>query len=168
MKWLTVTREEDLPSWAPRDELARFFAETMGEWSDSLEDVQRAFDYLFSNEGGRGGFFELLGIERGDVDESSHEETESGGAIKLGGAVCMLETGMGGYVPAHILLFVSVDPSLRGRGLGGEIVQRAVDKCPGAVKLHVEYDNPAKRLYERLGFTSKYAEMRYEKPEESS
>jgi len=26
----------------------------------------------------------------------------------------------------------------------------------------VEYDNPAKRLYERLGFRSRYAEMRLE------
>ncbi|MEA1899074.1 MAG: GNAT family N-acetyltransferase, partial [Bacteroidota bacterium] len=32
----------------------------------------------------------------------------------------------------------------------------------GNIKLHVEYDNPAKRLYERIGFTTKYAEMRYE------
>ncbi|MDK2978441.1 MAG: hypothetical protein PWP52_1155, partial [Bacteroidales bacterium] len=31
------------------------------------------------------------------------------------------------------------------------------------VKLHVEYDNPAKRLYERLGMTTKYAEMRLKK-----
>jgi hypothetical protein len=27
----------------------------------------------------------------------------------------------------------------------------------------VEYDNPAKRLYERVGMKTKYAEMRYEK-----
>ena len=32
----------------------------------------------------------------------------------------------------------------------------------GDLALHVEYDNPAKRLYERLGFRSKYAEMRYQ------
>ena len=31
----------------------------------------------------------------------------------------------------------------------------------GDTKLHVEYDNPAKRLYERLGFENKYAEMRW-------
>jgi ribosomal protein S18 acetylase RimI-like enzyme len=35
----------------------------------------------------------------------------------------------------------------------------------GDIALHVEYDNPAKNLYERAGFTSKYIEMRYNKEE---
>jgi len=144
---LIVEREEDLPDWAPRDELARFFHETMEPWNDSIEDVQAALDYLFSDADGKGGFLTLL----------RHE-----GA--LAGAVAMLATGMCGYVPAHILLFVSVDPSTRGKGLGGKLIQEALDHCPGDVKLHVEYENPAKRLYERLGFTTKYAEMRYTKP----
>ena len=46
-------------------------------------------------------------------------------------------------------------------GLGRRIVERAIEHADGDVKLHVEYDNPARRLYERIGFSSKYAEMRY-------
>ncbi|MEX1025771.1 MAG: GNAT family N-acetyltransferase [Planctomycetota bacterium] len=147
-EWLTVEKQADLPDWASRAELARFFHETMAPWGDRLHDVDGALDYLFSTEPGKGGFLELLGVDG-----------------RLGGALAMLETGMGGYVPAHILLFVSIDPSLRGKGLGGQLVQRGLDRCPGDVKLHVEYENPAKRLYERMGFTSKYAEMRYTKPQ---
>ncbi|MDX5426634.1 MAG: GNAT family N-acetyltransferase, partial [Bacteroidota bacterium] len=33
----------------------------------------------------------------------------------------------------------------------------------GNVALHVEPDNPAKYLYENIGFTNKYLEMRYQK-----
>jgi predicted GNAT family acetyltransferase len=41
-------------------------------------------------------------------------------------------------------------------------VRRAQALSGGDIKLHVEYDNPrATTLYERLGFTSKYAEMRW-------
>lgn len=146
--FLRVDRETELPPWAERPALERFFHETMAPWNDTAVDVSRALDYLFSEDPGRGGFLMLLGIDD-----------------QLVGAVAMLETGMGGYVPAHILLFVSVDPSRRGQGLGGVLVQRALDECPGDVKLHVEYENPAKRLYERLGFETKYAEMRWKKPQ---
>lgn len=147
LQLLRIDRPEDLPDWAPRDLLARFFHETMAPWNDTLEDVQRALDYLFSDAEGKGGFLVLA---------SQDDE--------LVGALAMLNTGMGGYVPAHILLFVSVDPGRRGQGLGRRIIEYALAECDGPVKLHVEYDNPAKRLYERVGFSSKYAEMRYTPP----
>lgn len=144
-KLVRVDRESDLPDWAPRADLARFFHETMEPYHDTLEDVQRALDYTFSDAKGEGGFLALAELEG-----------------KLVGALAMLNTGMGGYVPGHLLLFVSVDPSMRGKGLGRQIIDFALEHCDGPVKLHVEYDNPAKRLYERIGFTSKYAEMRYD------
>ena len=72
----------------------------------------------------------------------------------------MNKTGMEGYIPENILVYVAVDSSYRGKGYGREICNRAIDIAEGNVALHVEYDNPAKRLYERIGFTTKYAEMR--------
>lgn len=142
---LRVDHEADLPDWAPREKLALFFHETMEPYNDTLEDVQKALDYLFSDAKGEGGYLVLAQLDG-----------------ELVGALAMLNTGMKGYVPGWILLFVTVDPSMRGKGLGGKIMDFALAEADGPVKLHVEYDNPAKRLYERKGFTSKYAEMRYE------
>lgn len=142
---LRVDHEADLPDWAPREKLAHFFHETMEPYNDELHDVQKALDYLFSDEKGRGGYLVLAELD---------------GELK--GALAMLNTGMDGYIPGKILLFVTVDPSMRGQGLGGKIMDFALEEAGGPVKLHVEYDNPAKRLYERKGFTSKYAEMRWE------
>jgi ribosomal protein S18 acetylase RimI-like enzyme len=139
-----INKEADLPAWCDRQALATFLHSTMKPWEDTLTDIHRAFDYCFSDSPGRGGFMILA--ERKEW---------------LVGAVVFLNTGMGGYVPEHILLFISVDPELRGRGLGRRLMERALARCEGAVKLHVEYENPAKRLYERMGFKSKYAEMRY-------
>ena len=144
ISYLKISNDGDFPDWAPRDEIARFFHETMKPYNDLLEDVESALDYGLVPGCGQGGFLMLV-----------HENE------KLLGALLMLRTGMGGYVPENILLFVSVLPETRGRGIGGELIRRSVAECDGDVKLHVEYDNPAKRLYERLGFTSDYAEMRF-------
>lgn len=140
----TVSKESDLPHWLPRRELTTFLHENLKPYEDTIPDIEKALDYAFSDAEGMGGFIVL-----GEVDEA------------LTAVVVMLKTGMRGYVPEHILLFVGVRPEMRGQGLGGEIIRRALEQCPGSVKLHVEYDNPAKRLYERLGFASKYAEMRW-------
>lgn len=144
LSYLKITHNDQFPEWAARDRVARFFNETMQPYHDSVEDIERALDYALSTEKGKGGF--LLLAER---------------AGTLAGALLMLNTGMKGYIPENILLFVTVAPELRGQGLGRQIIQRALDECGGNVKLHVDYDNPAKRLYERMGFTTKYAEMRY-------
>lgn len=139
-------KPEDLPPWIDRDQLAIYFHESLKPYEDSVEDVQRALDYVFSDECGKGGFVLI-------ADDNE----------KPIGALLMLHTGMAGYIPENILLFVGVSPDARGKGIGGKIIKKGFELADGDVKLHVEYDNPAKRLYERLGMTSKYAEMRYHK-----
>ncbi|MGN6476242.1 MAG: hypothetical protein ACTHKV_03375 [Flavipsychrobacter sp.] len=39
----------------------------------------------------------------------------------------------------------------------------AITQTDGDIALHVEPDNPARQLYEQLGFTNKYLEMRLKK-----
>lgn len=134
---------DELPTWAPLERLVAFLHEDMKPYEDTPRDVERGLRYALDPARPGNGFAVLAA-----VDEA------------LAGAVVFLETGMGGYVPENILLFVCVRPEMRGRGLGARLIERAVDHCQGDVKLHVEYDNPAKRLYERLGFSSDYAEMR--------
>ena len=115
----------------------------MTPWEDSLLDITRSLTYAFSDRPGEGGFVLLT---------TAGEE--------LFGATVILDTGMPGYVAAHLLLFVAVREDQRKMGLGTQLIQEALELCSGDVKLHVEYDNPAMRLYERLGFESQYAEMR--------
>jgi GNAT superfamily N-acetyltransferase len=108
-------------------------------------------------------------VRQGITDALAPESLEPGFVLmaevdeKVLGALIMLRTGMKGYIPENFLLMVAVDPVTRGAGVGSKIIRRAFELADGDVKLHVEYDNPAKRLYERLGMTNKYAEMRYHK-----
>ncbi|MBD3380762.1 MAG: GNAT family N-acetyltransferase [candidate division Zixibacteria bacterium] len=144
-----IYKPEDFPEWIDQDKLAHFLHESLKPYEDTVEDIKSAFDYAFSDAEGKGGYILIA------------EEDESKKPI---GSLVMLKTGMSGYVPEHILLFVAVAPEGRGKGIGSKIINHAFDLCkPDPVKLHVEYDNPAKRLYERLGMTTKYAEMRLER-----
>ena len=42
MKVHLVREESQMPSWASRDDLARFLHETMQPYEDTVEDIQRA------------------------------------------------------------------------------------------------------------------------------
>ena len=53
------------------------------------------------------------------------------------------------------LMDIALLPEHRGRGIGGAIVGGLIDEARAAglpVTLHVEAHNPARHLYERLGF----------------
>jgi GNAT superfamily N-acetyltransferase len=78
-------------------------------------------------------------------------------------AVVINNTGMRGYIPEHILVYIATHRDHRGKGLGKQLVQSAIEKADGDIALHVEAENPAKFLYEKLGFTNPYLEMRLKK-----
>jgi ribosomal protein S18 acetylase RimI-like enzyme len=53
------------------------------------------------------------------------------------------------------VLDISLLPHARGQGLGGQCLRQVQDQAAGqglAVSIYVELHNPARRLYERLGF----------------
>src|SRR5262249_35509622 len=53
------------------------------------------------------------------------------------------------------LLQIQIVPAQQGRGLGGWLVRNVIDEAKGAgasLRLRVLRANPARRLYERLGF----------------
>ena len=144
IKVLAVGSDAEMPEGVDRDRLAIFLNEYLRPYEDTREDILKGLAYALDQKPGEGGFV-LLALHEGD----------------LAGALVMLNTGMEGYVPAHLLLFVAVHSAMRGQGVGARLIRRAQEECGGDIKLHVEYDNPARRLYERLGFSSKYAEMRW-------
>jgi ribosomal-protein-alanine N-acetyltransferase len=138
-----VRRHEELPENCPPEAIARALVAWLAPWGDPLDQTLAAFQYVFSPDVGRGGFL-VLALD--DID--------------LAGALVMLDTGMGGYIPRHHLVYVAVDPRRRGHGLGAELVSAGMKIAGTVVSLHVDADNPAVKLYERLGFATKYLEMR--------
>ena len=140
----TVNHRKELEDIMPVDELAGKLHDMLVPFEDTVPEIKDGLDYALDRSGSRGGF--ILAAMEDD---------------RLAGALVMLNTNMSGYVPENLLLYVAVDSELRGKGIGTKLIEKAIERCRGNVKLHVEYDNPAKKLYERIGFVSKYADMRY-------
>ena len=138
-----ITSEDGFPRGISRAGFIDFLVRHLDCYGDPPEDISAAIDYAFSDAEGKGGFLLAATID---------------GA--LAGAMVVIDTGMGSFIPEHILVYVAVDAEQRGLGIGTRLMNAMREACHGDVALHVEYDNPARRLYERLGFTTKYAEMR--------
>lgn len=129
-----------------REEFVDFLFTHLGQFGDPKSAINKCIDFAFKLNGGLGGFC-LVARDEGNI---------------VGGLI-MNNTGMGEYIPSNILVYVAVDASQRGKGIGRKICEFGINEANGDVALHVEYENPAKRLYERIGFSSKYAEMRIKK-----
>ncbi|MEZ5031161.1 MAG: GNAT family N-acetyltransferase [Saprospiraceae bacterium] len=136
------------PSSGQFEQISAFLFKALESYGDPLEDIRKAMTYALNLQDvpGRGGL--VLTAQ----DEDS----------RILGAVVINETGMSGYIPEYILVYIAVDPDTRGMGLGKRLMETALHTVQGGIALHVEPDNPARRLYEKLGFTNKYLEMRFQ------
>ena len=79
---------------------------------------------------------------------------------ELIGVAVTNRTGMDGYIPQNILVYIATHKEYRGIGIGKQLLGEIIEQSEGDIALHVEPDNPAKRLYESFGFNNKYLEMR--------
>lgn len=53
------------------------------------------------------------------------------------------------------IIDIALLPEYRGKGIGGEFMKSLIDEAASSklsVTIHVEHNNPAMRLYQRLGF----------------
>ena len=121
--------------------IAEFLYTHLEQYGDKIEDILKCIDYAMNPA--KGGNV-IVGLDND----------------KIVGVVILNNTGMKDFIPENILVYIAVDNSQRGKGFGKKLMQKAIDTAEGNIALHVEPDNPAKGLYEKLGFTNKYLEMR--------
>ena len=133
----------DKPSALELNEVVDFLYDNLEQYGDPKKHIRKAIAYSTKEQSSYGGFTMLL---------------KDGKKIK--GAVVINQTGMGGYIPENILVYIATHKDHRGEGLGKNLMQQAIDYAKGDIALHVEHNNPARFLYEKLGFTNPYLEMR--------
>lgn len=132
--------------------------------SISQSEMEAVRNFLYTH-------LEQYGDEQGAIfkciEYAMRKDGKPGGAVftakidnEIVGAVVMNKTGMSEYIPVNILVYIATHGGHRGKGIGRILMTYAIENTEGDIALHVEKDNPAKFLYEKLGFTTPYNEMR--------
>jgi len=139
------------PNSQEKKALVNFLFEHLEQYGDPKSDIEKAINYAIKETPSFGGF--IL---------ASYLENE------ITGAVVVNQTGMESYIPENILVYIATHRDHRGKGLGKLLMKKSIELAKGDVALHVEPDNPARFLYEKVGFTSKYVEMRFHRAEQKN
>lgn len=147
MYTFTIYNTNVQPDESQKKEVVDFLFAHLQQYGDPKEDILKCLNYAIGEQVGSPGGFALLIKEKQE----------------LLGVTIVNKTGMSNYIPENILVYIAVHENTRGKGVGKKLMEKALDLAEGDVALHVEPDNPAKFLYEKLGFTNKYLEMRYKK-----
>lgn len=140
--------ENDLNDSLSKDLIVNFLHLYLDEFGDSKSAISKSIDYAFSDDKGKGGFIIVAIYD-----------------MKLVGVLVMNKTGMSEYIPENVLVYIAVHKNYRVvKGIGRFLMEKALEISDGDIALHVEYHNKtAIRLYQRIGFETKYVEMRYKK-----
>ncbi len=143
---ITIYHPSHLPEEFKKKEIVSFLYHHLDQYGDESVDIEKACNYSLGINGKSGGV-----IITATTDN------------QLIGAVVINKTGMEGYIPENILVYIAIHKDFRGKGIGKSLMKAAIQNTKGDIALHVEPENPAKKLYEKLGFTNKYLEMRLKK-----
>ena len=137
---------EQTPSQDQKQRWVDFLHEHLGDYTDDKPDILQCIHYALTPPPHPGGLVFTL-RDKG---------------VLIGLAV-LNHTGMTGYIPEHILVYLAIHTDCRGKGWGTQLMEAIQAHTHGDLALHVEPHNPAKKLYEQLGFTNKYLEMRWKR-----
>lgn len=120
-----------------------FLYTELGEYGDPKTCIVKAIDYALDASPQKGGLVAL-----------AYQDEQ------LVAATVINRTGMEGYIPENILVYIAVHHDYRRQGIGRKLLAAVYEQINGDIALHVEPQNPAVKLYESMGFSNKYLEMR--------
>lgn len=143
MEKITIYDALTRPNELEKKEISEFLFTNLEQYGDKIEDILKCMEYATKEIASFGGYIFV------------YEEQNK----KLG-VVVINQTGMKGYIPENILVYIATAKESRGKGVGKKLMEVVLNYVKGDIALHVEANNPAKFLYEKYGFTNPYLEMR--------
>jgi len=133
------------PKKEERERVLEFLFKHLGEYGDPIPDIDKSIGYALEEYKSFGGFILVSYNDNAEIT----------------GAVIVNKTGMKGYIPDNILVYIATHEDYRGQGIGKKLMLETIRLADGDIALHAEPHNPAVFLYEKVGFKTKYKEMRY-------
>ena len=140
----TIYKTDTKPTAKEKAMIVNFLYTHLEQYGDKKEDIRKCLEYSMKKSKGGMIITSTIGNE-------------------IVAAAIINRTGMDGYIPENILVYIATHNEYRGRGIASNLMEAIIQNTEGNVALHVEHDNPAKNLYEKYGFTNKYLEMRLDK-----
>jgi ribosomal-protein-alanine N-acetyltransferase len=134
------------PNLKEKESLIDFLFDNLQEYGDPKSDIEKCIDYALKETTSFGGFILVSYLEN-----------------EISGVVVVNQMGMKDYIPENILVYITTHKDHRGKGIGKVLMKKTINLSEGDIALHVEPENPARFLYEKVGFSSKYIEMRLKK-----
>lgn len=129
-----------------KSRITKFIHEHSENKSDTRKAIRKSLDYAAKERAGLGGYVFTV---------SNNKE--------ITGALVVNKTGMDDYIPENVIVYVVTHQDYRRQGIAKKLMTRAIEHCKGDIALHVTHDNPAKNMFEKMGFTNPYLEMRFKK-----
>lgn len=131
------------PSELEKRQMVDFLFKHLEQYGDPKADILKCINFAVKETTSFGGFI-IVSYEGSTIT----------------GAVVVNQTGMGGYIPENILVYIATHKDHRGKGIGKKLMEETLSFAKGDIALHVEQNNPARFLYAKYGFTNPYLEMR--------
>ena len=125
-----------------RKEIVEFFTQNLDNHENDEEAVKKSLNYIPD----RGGHL-ILAFNEDEI---------------IGGCV-INHTHMDSYQPENFLVYLATHKDHRLKGVGKKVMDEAIDVTHGDIYLHIDADNPARKLYQKFGFETPFVEMRYKK-----
>ena len=102
-----IFNEQNKPSESEKSEVVDFLFDNLQEYGDPKHQIERAIDYSIKEFTSFGGFTMVL------IEEE-----------EIRAAVVVNKTGMDGYIPENILVYIATDKNHRGKGIGKKLLKR--------------------------------------------
>lgn len=138
-----VYTKQDNAQNSEKKEIIDFLFKHLENYGDPKDNIEQAIAYALEEHTSFGGFIVTASVQNSII-----------------GVAVVNRTGMKGYIPDNILVYIATHKNHRGEGIGKRLMELTLKNTKGDIALHVEKDNPAKKLYEKYGFTNPYLEMR--------